>query len=233
MSTSQAAGRLTMKPLRLPLRPGIRTVADAVEHGQRWRRWRPTMFLGRLQRQALEWQRSNAEHFERSLDSMRRFELNPGPLGTLWGAVLRPQGEVLDLGLLSCRVVTDAGSGYLIDSLQGLVEPELLRYHALGTGTTSESASQTALTTELTTQYTPANTRATGSQGELAGDPKTYETIGTNTVSATVAVTEHGVFSQAAAGGGTLLDRSVFSVVNLNSLESFATTYRYTLPSGG
>jgi hypothetical protein len=233
MNFSTATGRLAGAALRLPSQPAVHTVEDAVQQGQRWRRWRPTTFLNRLARQGLEWQRENAEHFERSIDSMRRFESNPGPLGTLWGAVLRPNGEVLDLGLISCRVVTDAGSAYLIDALQGLVEPELLRYHAIGTGTTAESVTQTTLITELSTQYTPANTRATGSQGEQAGDAKTYETIGTNTVGASVAITEHGLFSQAAAGGGTMLDRSVFSVVNLVSSESFATTYRYTLPSGG
>jgi hypothetical protein len=231
--SSTATGRLAGVALRLPSQPAVRTTDDAVRHGQRWRRWRPTISLTRLQRQGLEWQRENAEHFERSLDSMRRFESNPGPMGTLWGAVLRPSGEVLDLGLMSCRVVTDTGTAYLIDSLQGLVEPELLRYHGIGTSTTAESAAQTALVTELTTQYNPSNTRATGSQGEQSGDSKTYETIGTNTVSATVAITEHGLFSQAAVGGGTMLDRSVFSVVNLVSPESFATTYRYTLPSGG
>jgi hypothetical protein len=52
-------------------------------------------------------------------------------------------------------------------------------------------------------------------------------------VSATVAATEHGILSQAATGGGVLLDRSVFSVVSLASSESIAATYQITFPSAG
>ena len=228
MRSISPRGALTPRKIGPPARPGIRTVRQALWHGQRWMLWRPGMFASVL----MQWQRENAENFQRSIEQVRRFERGTVPLGVLWGAVLRPDGKVMDLGLMSCRVVTDAGVGFLIDSLQGLVEPELMRYHGLGTSSAAENVNQTALTTELTTQYTPANTRATGSQGEKAGDPKTYETVATNTMAAGATITEHGIFSQAATGGGVLMDRSVFTGVPLSTSESLATTYQYTLPSG-
>jgi hypothetical protein len=233
MPSLRAAGQLTAAPLRLLRRPAIATPEDAVLWGQGWRLHKRTRLLSRSRRATLEWQRANAEHFERSLEAMYRFKNQMGPLGTLWGQVLRPDGSSMDLGLMSCRVVTDAGVQFLVDTLQNLTEAEAMRYHGIGTGSTAESAGQTALVTELTTQYSPANTRATGSQGEQAGNANVYETIGTNTVGSSVAITEHGIFSQAATGGGVLLDRSVFSAVNLVASESLATTYRLTLPSGG
>jgi len=136
---------------------------------------------------------------------------------------------IADLGLLSPRKVTTAGVNFLVDALQGITEPEILKFHALGTGATAESNADTALVTELTTAYTPDSTRATGSLTEGAG-ANVFRTVGTNTMSGTAAaVTEHGIMSQAATGGGTLLDRSVFSVVNLADGDSLQTTYDFTI----
>jgi len=139
-------------------------------------------------------------------------------------------GLVLDFGVISRRLVTNAGAGFLVDALQNLVEAELLKFHGIGTGTTAEAAGDTALVTELTTQYNPDNTRATGSLTELSA--QVFRTVGTNTVDAAAAVTEHGIFSQAATGGGVLLDRSVFAVINLANGDSLQTTYDLTINSG-
>lgn len=50
-----------------------------------------------------------------------------------------------------------------------------------------------------------------------------------------VAITEHGIFSQAATGGGTMLDRSLFSVVNLTGStgDGLQAAYDFTITSGG
>lgn len=195
--------------------PAVRSLADAIAQGT-----------------ATAWGRRNAEHFQRSLQQMRRGG-DLALLGTLHGEVIRADGTRDPLGLMSCRVVTTAGVGFLVDCLQGLAEPELLRYHGFGTGTTAEAVGQTALVTELTTQYATANTRPTGTLAEQAGNPNVFETVATNTVSASAAITEHGIFTQAAAPGGVLLDRSVFAAVNLAAAESLQVTYRLTLPAGG
>ncbi len=220
-------GSLSVRRIpRAPMREPVRTVAAALAQASpRW--WQP--------RAVREWKRRNlTEHFDRSLADMDAFQSGRLPfLGQLWGRVIRRDGSVDDLGLMTCRLVTDAGVGYIVDAFQNLTELENMRFHGLGTGTTAEAAGQTALATELTTQYSTANTRPTGTLGEQSGSPNVYETVATITVSASVAATEHGILSQAATGGGVLLDRSVFAAVNLAASESLQATYRLTLPSGG
>lgn len=219
-------GSLTMRKIGAPPpRPAVRTRADALQYGM------PRLSQPRAVR---EWKDANREHFDRSLEDMGRYERGHiRAVGQLFGRVVRLDGATEDLGLMSCRVVTDAAVAFIVDAFQGLVEPELMRYHALGTGTTAEAATQTALTTELTTQYATANTRPTGTLGEQAGAANTYETTATVTVSAAVGVTEHGIFTQASVPGGVLLDRSVFAVVNLGASEALQLTYRLSFPSGG
>jgi hypothetical protein len=136
------------------------------------------------------------------------------------------------LGLASLRVVTTTGVNFMVDAFQNSVELEILKYHGMGTGTGSEAAGDTALGTELTTEYNPDSTRATGSLGEGAS-ANIYRTVGTNTIdSGTPAVTEHGVLSQAATGGGTLLDRSKFAADNLVSGDGIQFTYDFTVAAG-
>jgi hypothetical protein len=232
MSTSQPTGNVSMRRLVPPVRPVIRNLDDAVRYGTPQRSIR---FWDRMAAMRRAWQQANLdENFERSLVDQDAFDHGRlFAIGHLWLSVFRNDGTMEDLGLASCRVVTDTGVGYIVDAFQNLVELENMKFHGLGTGTTAESAAQTALVTELTTQYSSSNTRPTGTLGEKSGDSKTYETTATITVSATVAATEHGIFSVATSGSGVMLDRSLFSVVNLASSESIAATYQLTFPSGG
>jgi hypothetical protein len=150
--------------------------------------------------------------------------------GVLSIVITKADGTQINYGLASTRVVTDAGVGFIVDAFQNSVELETMKYHALGTGSTAEAAGDTALVTELTTEYTVNSTRATGTTAENAAN--IYESVATNTVDATVALREHGVLSQAATGGGVLLDRTLFSAINLVSGDSLASTYRLTLTAG-
>jgi hypothetical protein len=179
-----------------------------------------------------EWRRAN---YARMLLAGKKVLLArrlgiPTFYGQLWLRVFRANGDVEDLGLASLRVVTNAGVAYMVDAFQNLTELENLKFHGIGTGATAEAVGDTALVTESTTALNPDSTRATGSTTEAAAN--IYRTVGTNTVDASVACTEHGIFSQAATGGGTLLDRSVFSVVNLASGDSLQTTYDFTIAAG-
>ena len=144
--------------------------------------------------------------------------------------MIRADGTVVNLGLISTRVVTDTGVGYIVDAFQNLVEAENMKFHGFGTGTTAEAASQTALVTELTTQYATDNTRPTGSTTEGASG-NIFRSVGTLSPDASVAITEHGIFS--ASSAGVMLDRSLFSAINLVSGDSLQTTYDLTFPSGG
>jgi hypothetical protein len=147
--------------------------------------------------------------------------------------VFRANGKVEDVGEVSRKVVTDTGVGFIVDAFQNLKELENMKFHGIGTGTGAEAVGNTALGTELTTQYNPDNTRATGSTGETSAN--IYRTVGTNTVDASATISEHGIFDQAATGGGVLLDRSMFSgsSVGLTSGDSLQSTYDFTLTSGG
>lgn len=154
--------------------------------------------------------------------------------GALYITVTRGNGDVVPYGLASLRVVTDTGVGFIVDAFQNSVELENMKYHGYGTGTTAESASQTALVTELTTQYATDSTRPTGTTTEGA-TANVYRTVATFSPDSggTIAVTEHGIFSQAATGGGVMLDRSVFSAVNVVAAsDSITATYDLTFPSG-
>jgi len=110
-------------------------------------------------------------------------------------------------------------------------------YHGIGTGTSAEAAGNTGLATELTTQYATPSTRPAGSQGVGATSNvyRTAATIAVGTVGGAQVITEHGVFSAAAVGSGTLLDRSMFSgsSISLNSNEAVAAQYDLTLTAGG
>lgn len=142
--------------------------------------------------------------------------------------------SVLDYGVLSNRVVTTAGVGYIVDAFQNLVELEEMKYHAFGTGTNAEASGDTALQTEETTQYATDNIRPTGTTTEGAS-ANIYRTVATYSPDSggTRAITEHGVLSDADVGQGVLLDRSVFSAVNLVAgQDSLQSTYELTLTAG-
>lgn len=136
-------------------------------------------------------------------------------------------------GLVSTRVVVDAGVQFLFDAFQNLTEAENFKFHGFGTGGTAEGSTQTALVTELTTQYAVDNTRPTGSQTE-GGTANVYRSVATLSPDSggTIAITEHGLFS--AASAGTLWDRSLFSAVNIVAgSDSLQATYDATFPSNG
>ena len=146
---------------------------------------------------------------------------NPVLLGALYLRVLRG-GEWVDYGCVGRRVVTTAYVNLLCDELQASqAAHSTMKYHGIGTGNTAEAAGDTALVTEV-------ETRTSGTQAENAAN--IYETVGTITATGARAVVEHGVFS--ASSAGTLLDRTVFSVVNLATGDSLQATYRLTLTAG-
>lgn len=146
---------------------------------------------------------------------------------------LMPFAEVVheDYGLVSTKVVTNTGAGFIIDALQNLTEAENMKFHALGTGSVAEAAADSALGTELTTEYT-GNVRATGTNAEIS--QQIYQSVGTNTLdSGAPVLREHGLMS--ASSAGVLFDRSVFAALTLDGVagDALTTDYRWTLNSGG
>lgn len=153
-------------------------------------------------------------------------------IGRLHASVLRADGRIEHLGLLSTKVITDAGVTFLRDDFNNNAQDvTTFNFHGCGTGAVAEAVGDTALGTESTTALNPDSTRATGTRSTPAGNQ--FRTVGTLTFDASAAITEHGIFSQAAVPGGTLWDRSVFAAINVASGDSIQFTYTLTLSSGG
>ncbi len=205
--------------------PAAVTLRAIIKHGLPRRGLAPGVAL---------WRTRNLPNLVRGLYRVALAKLFriPTYYGALYLDVFHADGSRTPLGLASMRVVTDSGVGFIVDAFQNLVEPEIMKYHGFGTGTTAEAATQTALVTELTTQYATASTRPTGSQAENGANQ--YRTVGTLDPTADVAITEHGIFSQAATAGGVMLDRSTFAAVNvLAAGDTLQATYDFVCTSGG
>lgn len=137
----------------------------------------------------------------------------------LRATIVKRSGKRIELGVISRRVITTAGATKVADSFVNTFEPEIMNYHAAGTGAVAENITDTTLGTEV-------SSRATGVQSKPSA--LVYQTVGTWVPGATYAVTEHGIFSQSAAGG-SLLDRSVFAAINVVNGDSIAFTYQLTV----
>lgn len=145
--------------------------------------------------------------------------------GELRLKVFRADGRVEDLGLVSLRVVTTAWITAMATLMFDGSGPAATAYdyHDMGTGVAAEAAGDTG----LGTPYGGARTAGTPSNPG-AGQ---YRNVGTISFTSTLAITEHGLFSAAAAG--TMLDRSVFSAVNVVNGDSIQATYTLIYSAGG
>ena len=145
-------------------------------------------------------------------------------LGRLEAVLVKADGTTVNYGVLSRRVVTTAFVNFVVDQLQ--TETSVFgdfKFHDSGVGTTAENASDTAIAT------TAGASRAKGPQPESATNA--YRSVGTIAYTTTKAITEHGLFNDASAG--TLMDRSVFSAINVVNGDSIQFTYTITLTAGG
>lgn len=138
--------------------------------------------------------------------------------------LIRGDGTIFDLGVLGYRSVTTAFVTFVVDQLQ--TETSVFgdfKYHDSGVGVTAENITDTGIET------TDGESRATGTQTESAANA--YRSVGTISYTTTKAITEHGLFNDATTG--TLMDRTVFSAVNVVSGDSIQFTYTLTVSAGG
>jgi hypothetical protein len=144
--------------------------------------------------------------------------------GKLEAVLITADGKRVNYGVLGFRVVTTAFVNFVVDNLQtDTTEIGDFKFHDSGVGTTAENAADTAIET------TDGESRATGTQTESAANA--YRSVGTISYTTTKAITEHGLFSQSTSG--TLMDRTVFTAINVVSGDSIQFTYTLTLSSGG
>ena len=134
-----------------------------------------------------------------------------------------------DLGVVSRKAVTTEFVNLLVDELQASAPTHTrffdFKFHDCGTGTTAENASDVA----LVTPYGGARTSGTQVEGASAN---IYRSIGTIAFTSTLAITEHGLFN-AASATDELMDRSVFTAINVVNGDSIQFTYELTCTAGG
>jgi hypothetical protein len=152
-------------------------------------------------------------------------------LGTLRAVKFGADGSVVNYGLISTRVVTTEFCAFVAAELiTETSEFGDFKFHETGTGTGNEAVGDTSLTfsTEMV-----GDVRGTGTQVQGASAVG-YKSVCTITYDGTGgAITEHGLFSQARATDGTLMDRSKFAAINVVAADSIAFTYELTLTAGG
>lgn len=124
-------------------------------------------------------------------------------------------------------VVTGGVNFLATDFASGQASPRIssMNFHDSGTGTTAATSTDSGLQTQA-----GPSTRATGTQSNPVTNQ--YRTVGTISYVSTLAITEWGLFNQAAQGG-TMWDRRVFAAVNVVSGDSLQVTYTLTLNAGG
>jgi len=143
--------------------------------------------------------------------------------GTISAVVIKANGTRIDLGPICARVVTDAGVAFLVDHWDdNSVNMSTVNFHDSGIGIVAENAADTGL-------GTPAGpARVAGAKSQPSAN--VLRTIATIAYTATLAITEHGLFSALTAG--TLWDRTVFAAINVVSGDSIQFTYDCTLTAG-
>ena len=148
-----------------------------------------------------------------------RFTSGLGLQGNVTVVARDAQGRIKAIRHLK-NLVVNGGKGWMAGSLSGgIATPTNMKYIGVGTGSTAATATDTALGGEV-------ETRATGTQSVVTTTTTndTYQCIGTVTMTAGRAITESGLFG--ASTSGTMMSRNVFSVINLNSTDTLAVTWK-------
>jgi hypothetical protein len=145
--------------------------------------------------------------------------------------------QLSPLALPMMGLVTDAGLNFLavaftVDAAG--TDIFNMKFHDSGTGTTAAAQTDTTLQTQAgpTTRATGTNTQTQSASGTGSTTPAIVQSVGTIAYVSTLAITEWGLFSQAAQGG-TMWDHRIFSAINVVSGDSIQFTYSLSIPGGG
>ena len=141
-------------------------------------------------------------------------------IGTIEVSVIDRNGDIKDHEVIH-NVITNTGKAAMANRLIGSTDAAFT-YLALGTGTTTEAATDTALESEITDSGL-ARTSATTSRVTTTVTNDSARLEYTWTATASKAVTECGVFN--ASSSGTMLGHKVFSAKNVASWETINVKY--------
>jgi len=170
-------------------------------------------------------------------------KLTPNPVATITAANGEVTGSYVKEGILNklaayglrvpvltgnyvtelrlANLVTNAGLAGIASRINGDGSEAVFNYIAIGTGAVAAAAANTTLGTEITTGG-GARAAATVSRTTTTVTNDTPRFVKTFTFTAGFAVTEAGVLN--AASSGTLLNRQVFSAVNVESSDTLQIT---------
>lgn len=146
--------------------------------------------------------------------------------GTLSATIIRADGTRIELGAIGKRVVTDAGVAHLVDDWDdGSGNIENFNFHDSGISATAENQTDVNLISEA-----GPTTRATGTKSQPSAN--IIRSIGTIAYTGTLAIVEHGLFTTASRATDLMWDRTVFTVINVESGDSIQFTYDCTFTAG-
>ena len=129
-------------------------------------------------------------------------------------------GEIIDERTYK-NVIVNTGKAQVAGLINGATTGPF-QYIAIGTGTTSESASDTSLVNETHRgQDTSPSRETTNVSNDTAVLDYTFD------FTSSYAITESGVFN--ASSGGTMLCRKTFSAINVANGDSLQVTWKITV----
>lgn len=137
--------------------------------------------------------------------------------GELKITVTNPEGNVTQETVIPNLVVT-AGKNWIAGRMYDTGIPNEMSHMAIGTGTTAAAAGDTALGTQAGIVSLTSTTVSTNTVQYVA-------TFGAGT--GTGAITEAGIFN--ASSSGTMLCRTVFSVINKGAADTLGITWTITV----
>ena len=141
---------------------------------------------------------------------------NSKATGKLTVEIKNKQGEVIDVREVK-NLVVDDGLEYIASRMKD-TSATAMSHMAIGTGSTAAAASDTALGTEAARVALTSTTVTANAVAYVAS-------FGAGT--GTGAITEAGILN--ANSGGSLLCRTVFSVVNKGASDSMTITWTVTI----
>jgi len=128
------------------------------------------------------------------------------------------KGKVIDKREFH-NIVVNAGLAEIVNLMIGS-NTTYFNAVAVGTGTTSPTASDTALGTEVMRVASSNSAQTTN----VAGD--TAQFVATFNFTSSYAITESGIFNSTTASSGTMLAKQVFGALNVVSGDDITITWK-------
>lgn len=162
---------------------------------------------------------------------MKAGYLSPQWINTRWGALIAPFMGYWAKAKDGRNLITSAGKAAAASRLNGSGGAAAFTSIGIGTGTTAANVADTAMETGKAADGTGDSgvhalptASVTASRVTTTVTNDTAQLVGTITFSASLAVTESGVFN--ADTNGTMIARQVFSAVNVVSGDTLQLTWK-------